>query len=362
MSANVNYYVRTDGSDSNDGSANTAGSAFLTVQKAINVALERDWGTNGGDSYKITINIAAGTYAQSLSVSKKAKGQGFQRLTLQGASAATTIIDSSVALYVYNLAQVQVSDLTLDGSSECIEMGLYASVRCNSCNLINGGSGIHVYMSEFCHGTFTSCVFSGNSSMCFYLDVAHCMVNANSCSVSGTPAFGQFLYAEGHCHFQGNAWTGSATGQRFSLNGNCSVTGSVSNAFTNMPGSTDGDCAGNSNYGSLLADMGKVVITDKSANYTLVAADALNKLFRHPAADNNARTFTIPANSSVPFPVGTVVPFHNEINTLSIAITTDTMTLIGAGSTGTRTLAANGFATATKVASTSWIIQGTGLS
>jgi hypothetical protein len=37
------------------------------------------------------------------------------------------------------------------------------------------------------------------------------------------------------------------------------------------------------------------------------------------------------------------------------------MTLAGAGTTGTRTLAANGIATALKIAATSWIISGVGL-
>jgi hypothetical protein len=77
-----------------------------------------------------------------------------------------------------------------------------------------------------------------------------------------------------------------------------------------------------------------------------------------------AGTFTIPANSgggSVAFPVGTVVTFVNNTTSSSIAITTDTMTLAGTATTGTRTLAANGIATAYKIASTSWLISGTGL-
>ena len=46
---------------------------------------------------------------------------------------------------------------------------------------------------------------------------------------------------------------------------------------------------------------------------------------------------------------------------MTIAITTDTMRLAGAGTTGSRTLAANGIATALKLTSTEWIISGTGL-
>ena len=98
----------------------------------------------------------------------------------------------------------------------------------------------------------------------------------------------------------------------------------------------------------------------QTAAYTLVAADA-GKHIIHPSSDNNARTFTIPANSSVAFPVGTVVTFVNAVNTLTIAITTDTMTLAGTTTTGSRTLAANGIATAIKIGSTNWLIAGPGL-
>jgi hypothetical protein len=98
----------------------------------------------------------------------------------------------------------------------------------------------------------------------------------------------------------------------------------------------------------------------QSAAYTLVAADA-GKMILHPSADNNARTFTIPANASVAFPIGTVVTFVNAINTVTIAITTDTMTLAGTSTTGSRTLAANGIATAIKTGATTWLISGVGL-
>jgi hypothetical protein len=101
-------------------------------------------------------------------------------------------------------------------------------------------------------------------------------------------------------------------------------------------------------------------INSQSAAYTLVLADS-GKTILHPIADDNARTFTIPANSSVVYPVGTVLTFVNLINTVTIAITSDTMYLAGPGTTGSRTLAAYGVATAVKVASTTWVISGNGL-
>ena len=99
----------------------------------------------------------------------------------------------------------------------------------------------------------------------------------------------------------------------------------------------------------------------QSAAYTLVAADAGKHIF-HPSTDANARTFTIPANASVAYPIGTAISFINMTSqVVSIAITTDTMYLSSAGTTGTRSLAQYGTATAVKITSTSWIISGSGL-
>lgn len=109
-------------------------------------------------------------------------------------------------------------------------------------------------------------------------------------------------------------------------------------------------------------DVRTIPQNSKSADYTLVLSDA-GKHILHPSADTTGRTFTIPANSSVAFPIGTAVTFvnQNSAGTITLAITTDTMRLAGSGSTGSRTLAANGIATAIKVTSTEWQISGTNL-
>ena len=100
----------------------------------------------------------------------------------------------------------------------------------------------------------------------------------------------------------------------------------------------------------------------KSAAYTLVLADANTHIY-HPSADTTARIWTIPANSSVAYPIGTFLTFVNDTSggAITIAITTDTLVLAGAGTTGSRTLAANGIATAIKMTSTRWMISGSGL-
>jgi hypothetical protein len=99
----------------------------------------------------------------------------------------------------------------------------------------------------------------------------------------------------------------------------------------------------------------------QSANYTLVLGDAGKQIF-HPVGDNNTRTFTIPANSSVAFPVGTVIKFINMAAAfVRIAITTDTLTLSPGGTSGPFVLDSNGSATCIKITSTQWLISGDAL-
>ena len=98
----------------------------------------------------------------------------------------------------------------------------------------------------------------------------------------------------------------------------------------------------------------------QTGNYTLTTTD-IGKHIYH-AAGAGAAVYTIPANSAVPFEIGTTITFINLSTTApTIAITTDTMYLAGTGSTGTRTLAQYGMATAIKITATSWIISGSGL-
>lgn len=116
--------------------------------------------------------------------------------------------------------------------------------------------------------------------------------------------------------------------------------------------------------GDATANIGYLNIpqNSQSAAYTLVLSDSGKSIY-HPSADTTARIWTIPANASVAFPIGTAVTFINDTSAgvVTIAITSDTLVLAGAGTTGSRTLAASGMATAIKMTSTRWMISGSGL-
>lgn len=101
----------------------------------------------------------------------------------------------------------------------------------------------------------------------------------------------------------------------------------------------------------------------QTGSYTLVLADSGKHIYR---GSGSSATWTIPAASSVAYPIGTALTFINLSSTsVSIAITSDTMYLSSSGTTGTRTLAQYGSATAVKISGLStagvWIISGSGL-
>lgn len=96
----------------------------------------------------------------------------------------------------------------------------------------------------------------------------------------------------------------------------------------------------------------------QNGNYTLVLADAGNQIYK--ASGGAGETITIPANSSVAFPIGTIIEIINDGGgDLSIAITTDTLEPYG-GTAGTQTLPDNNKAIIEKVTSTLWKYQATG--
>ncbi len=104
-----------------------------------------------------------------------------------------------------------------------------------------------------------------------------------------------------------------------------------------------------------------IVQNSQSAAYTTVLSDA-GKQIIHPGTDANARTYTIDSNANVAYVIGTCITFINMTSqVVTIAITSDTMYLAGTGTTGSRSLAQYGIATAIKIDSTHWVINGTGL-
>jgi hypothetical protein len=90
LTANRTYYVRNDGSDSNTGLVDSAGGAFLTLDKARQAveALDRS-------IYNVIIQIADGTYTAGCTFSSPTPGSG--TITIQGNSSSPANVLISVS-------------------------------------------------------------------------------------------------------------------------------------------------------------------------------------------------------------------------------------------------------------------------
>jgi hypothetical protein len=99
-----------------------------------------------------------------------------------------------------------------------------------------------------------------------------------------------------------------------------------------------------------------------SGNYTLALTDRGKSIAK---GSGGATTWTIPANASVPFPVGTTIllAVGPGSGAVTLNITSDTLYWLPSGSTGSRSLGATTdcIATLYKYSSTVWYLTGVGI-
>jgi hypothetical protein len=102
-----------------------------------------------------------------------------------------------------------------------------------------------------------------------------------------------------------------------------------------------------------------VAINARTATYTAVLADGLNKVVTMDVA--GANDFLIPTDASVAFPTGTVLNVYQKgagVTTIK-AVTSGTTTIVSAGAASAApVLALNKAASCIKIAANSWVVVG----
>ena len=145
--------------------------------------------------------------------------------------------------------------------------------------------------------------------------------------------------------------TGTTGSGSLVLNSAPDIDGVMTGGFTL---STDNASASEAGYRGL-------PLNNQSDNYTLVLSDAGGAVRQSVAS----KTFTIPSNASVPYPLGTtIVIINGSSGNLSLAITSDSLYWLdnASAASGTRTIGKYSVATIIKITSTVWNMWGTALS
>lgn len=219
LSANRIYYVRTDGSDGNNGLANTSGGAFLTIQKAVNAVSALDISV-----YDVSIQVAVGTYTGVVQVSGPWVGSGSVSIVGDTTTPSNVVISTTGnhAILVRDGGRLRVRGVKLQTTTSghgivadtngIIRMdGAFEIGACATYHMLaqNGGSIVISASYTISGGALYhwNCVMSG------LIDVIGLTI-----SLTGTPAFSQrFAYASRsaaiQCHL--NTFSGAATGSRY---------------------------------------------------------------------------------------------------------------------------------------------------
>lgn len=249
LTGNRTYYVRTDGSDSNDGLANTAAGAFLTIQKAVNVVAALDISI-----YNVTIKLGnSGTWTAGCTVSAPWIGSG--EVTLQGdtTTPANTVISvtGGNAISVASGARlaVQAFKMSTTTSGNCLNadgglIRIVGALDFGACAnfQISAVNGARVF-ANFGAGAYT---ISGGAWAHWFADATATMsIRYTTITLTGTPAFSVQFAQINACSVilvDGITFSGSATGTRYLVQTNAVLNTSGGGA-NYLPGNAGGSTA-----------------------------------------------------------------------------------------------------------------------
>ncbi|HZP20099.1 MAG TPA: DUF2793 domain-containing protein [Bauldia sp.] len=258
LTADRTYYVRTDGSDSNTGLANSAGGAFLTVQKAYDtIAANLDLGGK-----TVTIQIGDGTYAPAsgtnpLLISQPWTGGGSVIVQGNNATPANVVLSGTNADAVLVSAPLpgvlSIRDLKVTTTTNKSGIQLNAPGSLTFSNL-NFGACVVAHLLAACTGAQITgtgnYAISGNAPIHAYALTGSIVLTGLTVTLTGTPAFSTaFVESSRTGVLRGQAMTfsGSATGPRYLADAN-GVIFTNGGGATYFPGNSAGSTATGGQY------------------------------------------------------------------------------------------------------------------
>ncbi len=227
------YYVRTTGSDSNNGL--TVGAPFATLQKAIDVYTQ----TLDVNSYRIIINLGSGAWSGGpYNINPPVGGL---EVVVQGQGRALT----SVSLAARQTVQLTGDSLSFDGSlgnGNGLEVGEHAEFGGgNDVGFISAGATFDIYCYDYGAASFFANYYiSGNKSAHFHGDNygRYHVFPGIAIGFVGTPVLSSIFDLQDHMCVvleSGVTCSGTATGLQYTITGpRASIRGDVSV----LPGST----------------------------------------------------------------------------------------------------------------------------
>lgn len=250
LTADRIYYVRTDGSDSNDGLTNSSGGAFATIQKAIDVASQ----TLDTGIYDVYAKLGnTGTFTENV-VGYNLVGGG--KFIIEGDTstptntkwkASTGVVFTARNLYTtYVIKALEMSDASAATDGVFAANGSYVQVE----NVyFAGGFSRDMFMIEGAMIEITANYnVTGSSAVHINAQDAIFRMQGFTLTLTGTPAFSTAFAVcsrSATLIIRGDTFTGSATGKRYdvTLNGVIDTNGAGS---TYLPGNSAGT---NDGYG-----------------------------------------------------------------------------------------------------------------
>lgn len=209
------YFVRTNGSDSNNGLANTAGGAFLTLQKAASVIAD----TLDLNGYNVTVQVADGTYTTGVAVAQPWVGEGIVYFTgnvgapgncLVNATGDAFLADKGATFDVRGFKVTAGSRGIAAVTNSFISVGPMDFGACAGAHIEVGGAGQILLGSNYTiSGGGDSHLHAGSEGQIF--------TGVITVTLTGTPAFVSYFAgaAQGSIVVKNVTYSGAATGARY---------------------------------------------------------------------------------------------------------------------------------------------------